>query len=222
MENFNWGDSPEEFNKLIHKEIFEDKMYEKVFKVKEGDVVFDIGASTGAFAYSILGANPKHVFCFEPSYKEFMTLVLNTRQASVTCVNKAISGIVGEFKSEYIFDNDQDKIYSTTFMQVIKDYNINKIDFLKMDCEGGEYDICNAENLLWIKQNVSQIIGEWHLSTPELKNNFRIFRENYLTASNYKIYSLDNFDITMGVWSDEFIDYYTEVIIHIDNKKAGG
>ena len=43
MENFNWGGSPEEFNKLIHKEIFEDKMYEKVFKVKEGDVVFDIG-----------------------------------------------------------------------------------------------------------------------------------------------------------------------------------
>ena len=91
-----------------------------------------------------------------------------------------------------------------------------------MDCEGGEYDVCNAENLLWIKQNVSKISGEWHLSTPELKNNFRIFRENYLTASNYKIYSLDNFDITMGVWSDEFIDYYTEVIVHIDNKKAGG
>ena len=61
MENFNWGGSPEEFNKLIHKEIFEDKLYEKFFTVEEGDIVMDFGSSVGPFTYSILDNKPKHV-----------------------------------------------------------------------------------------------------------------------------------------------------------------
>ncbi|MEI8134194.1 MAG: FkbM family methyltransferase [bacterium] len=216
---FNWNNTPEDFRETINREVFQDKIYEKCFQVEEGDVVFDIGASIGVFTYAILDKKPRHVFCFEPSYTEFKTLILNTRQAPVTCINKAISSKIGVFDSEFVFENDQEKVYSTTFAQVVKDYNIQTIDFLKMDCEGGEYDIFVPENIEWIKANIKKIAGEWHLLSQELKIKFRNFRDSILpNFNNYKIYSLDGVDITIGLWSDEFINFYTEFIIHIDNR----
>lgn len=215
MQNFNWGTSPQSFIDAVNKEIFIDKIYEKVFSVEEGDIVFDIGSSIGIFPYSILDKKPKHIFCFEPSFSEFKTLVLNTRHAPVTCINKAIAGHVGVFDSEFVFDNDQDKIYCTTFEQIIQDYNLQRIDFIKIDCEGGEYDIFCDDNMDWIFKNVKKVAGEWHLSNPILKDKFRLFRNYLKDFKNYKIFSVDGIDITQGVWSEEFINYYTEVIIHI-------
>ena len=80
LKNFDWGwmdeptdivhihlDGSEEHMGQYHKngiihEIFEQKCYEKLFEVEEGDVVLDIGASVGPFTYSILHKNPKQVF----------------------------------------------------------------------------------------------------------------------------------------------------------------
>ena len=202
----------EGFKEIVEKEIFIDKVYERYFEVEEGDVVFDVGASLGPFTYSILDKNPSQVFAFEPSFEEFKTLVLNTR--------KGISNHVGQFEFEYVFDvGDNEIFYSTTFQKVIKDYNIQTIDFLKSDCEGGEYDIFNTENLLWIKQNVRKIVGEWHLKTPELKEKFRIFRDTYLRLfPNFKVRSYNGYDIEDRLWTDEFINTFTEIMIYIDNR----
>lgn len=221
MENFIWY--PEcypGFRETVEKEIFQDRIYEKYFEVEQGDVVFDIGASLGPFTYSILNKKPSHVFAIEPSFEEFKTLVLNTRHGNVTQINKGISNVIGEFEFEFVFDKDSgNKMYSTTFMKMIQDYNIQKIDFLKTDCEGGEYDIFNIENLFWIKQNVKKISGEWHLGTPEEKQKFIEFRDIYLKIfKNHRVNSFDGVDITWNLWSNEFIEYYTEVIIYIDNR----
>ncbi len=104
-------------------------------------------------------------------------------------------------------------------MKAIEDYNIQKIDFLKSDCEGGEYDIFSTENLFWIKQNVRKIVGEWHMRTPELKQKFREFRDVYLRVfPNFKVRSYNGFNIEEKLWTDEFIDVFTEIIIYIDNR----
>jgi FkbM family methyltransferase len=191
------------------------------FKLAEkGDVVFDIGSSLGPFTFSILDKNPSQVFAFEPSYEEFKTLVLNTRHGNVTHINKGISNVIGEFNFIDVFDlSGNHKLYSTTFKKVIDDYNISKIDFLKTDCESGEYDIFTLENLFWIKNNVKKISGEWHLGTPELKEKFRIFRDVYLRVfTNFKVFSFDGVDITWSIWNNDFIPYYNEVMIYIDNR----
>jgi FkbM family methyltransferase len=221
MENFIWEPSCYDgFKETIIKEIFEDRIYEKYFEVEQGDVVFDVGASLGPFTYSILHKNPSHVFTFEPSFEEFKTLVLNTRQGPVTHINKGVSNIIGEFEFEYVFNDDNgQKLYSTTFQKIISDYNIQKIDFLKSDCEGGEYDIFNIDNLFWIKKNVKKISGEWHLRTPELKQKFREFRDVYLRIfPKHEVHSFDGINIKWDLWSDHFIEYYDEVIIYIDNR----
>lgn len=220
LEDFIW--EPEcykGFKETVHKEIFVDRIYEKCFEVEEGDVVFDIGASLGPFTYSILHKKPSHVFAFEPSFEEYKTLVRNTNQGPVTQINKGISRVVGEMTFEHAFANNGEKMYSTTFKKAISDYNISKIDFLKTDCEGGEYDIFTIKNFFWIKDNVKKIVGEWHMLTPELKRKFRIFRDLYLRVlPNYKVFAVNGVDITWSLWSDQFIDYYTEVIIYIDNR----
>ena len=90
---------------------------------------------------------------------------------------------------------------------------------MKTDCEGGEYDIFNEENINYILSNVKKITGEWHLNTLENKNNFKNFRDNYLTKFNkYEVNSIDGFDIKWDLWNEHFIEYYSEVIIYIDNR----
>jgi len=220
MKDFIWGPSPyPRFKEIIEKEIFIDNIYTKFFNVEEGDIVFDIGASVGPFTYSILKNNPSHVFAFEPSFEMFKTLVLNTRQGPVTQINKGISSLEGEFKFEFAFnDDDGAKMYSTTFNRIIQDYNINKIDFLKTDCEGGEYDIFTPNNLIWIKQNVKKIVGEWHLRLPEHKKKFREFRDLYLRIfPNYEIMDVLGHPIKQDIWNEQFIEYYKEITIYINN-----
>lgn len=203
----------------IYKEIFIDKIYERYSQVQEGDIVLDIGASVGPFTYSILHKNPKHIFSVEPSNSEFVTLAKNVgNNSNVTLINKGITSTNGITESDVLFGGEN-QMEGITFKTFIKENNIDKIDFLKTDCEGGEYDIFNIENFSWLKDNLGIAVGEWHLSTPELKQKFRIFRDVFLRLfPNHQIHSLDGIDIKWDLWNEHFIEYYNEIIIYIDNK----
>jgi FkbM family methyltransferase len=238
LTNFNWGwmEEPslvyhimsngehkhmgEHHKDSIIKEIFIDKCYEKFFEVEEGDIVLDIGSSVGPFTYSILHKKPKHVFCFEPSEREFKTLVKNTLGFPVTHINKGISNVNSIVMNDHLFGGE-DQMESITFSKFVDLYNIDKIDFLKTDCEGGEFDIFNIENLDWIKNNVKKIVGEWHIKLQGHNNieKFRQFRDVYLTEfKNFQIYSIDNVDIKWDLWNEHFLEHYDQIIIHIDNR----
>jgi len=202
---------------IIH-EIFVNNCYEQFVEVKEGDIVLDIGASLGPFTYSILHKKPKHIFCFEPSEKEFTVLVKNLLGYPVTTINKGISSINSIVKSDMLFGGESE-METITFDKFIKLYGLSKIDFMKTDCEGGEYDIFNNENKEYILNNVKKISGEWHLSTPELKDKFRNFRDNYLSQfKSFTVHSIDGINIEWDLWNEHFIEYYNEVIINIDNR----
>ena len=222
LNGFDWGTSNSWFIETISKEIFEEKIYEKFFEVENGDIVIDVGASIGPFTYSILNKNPKHVICVEPSFEEFPVLIQNTRQGNVSYLNKAINNFTGEFISSNLFGFENgisSKAYGITFKDFINLYNLEKIDFLKTDSEAGEYDIFNLENLEWIKNNVKKIVGEWHLGNSERKQKFRQFRDLYLKEfSNYEVYSVNGVNIKWDLWNEHFIEFYSEIVIYIDNR----
>ena len=231
MEGFNWGWMSEndiegqKHKNLITQEI-KDKIYEKYFEVEKGDIVLDCGASIGPFSYSIIDKKPKRIIGVEPSQVEIPTLVSNLKHSNFTLVPYAISNEDEEKELLYIFqpttqntDHLKTLVKTLKFSSLLKQYNIKKIDFLKTDCEGGEYDIFNNENIWWIKNNVKKIAGEWHLKTPELQSKFRVFRDTYLRLfPNFRVHSLDGVDIKWDLWNDHFIEYYTEVYIYIDNR----
>ena len=227
---FNWGKAAENqwFKNIVEKEIFEQNVYEKFFTVEEKDIVFDVGASVGPFTYTLKDKNPQKIYCFEPHKELFQTLKENVESDNTVLINKAIGSVDGTQKLAGLFneqfietcesENIQD-VETITFKSFIEQNNISKIDFLKTDCEGGEYDIFNDENLAWIKKNVKKIVGEWHLSTPELQDKFRHFRDTYLRDfPNHEVYSFDEVDIKWSLWDDWFIEHYQAITIYIDNR----
>jgi len=220
---FDWGwmDTDRElaeFHKgAITEEIFNNNIYEKFFEVEKGDVVLDVGASIGPFTYSILHKKPKHVFCVEPSESEFTTLIKNTIGHPVTHINKGLSDTNGIVECDQLFGGES-HMESITFDKLVNLYGLQKIDFLKTDCEGGEYEIFKQENIPFIKQNIKKIAGEWHLRSQKDKVRFRYFRDNILPQfENYEVYSVDGVDIKWDLWNEHFIEYYFEVILYIKN-----
>lgn len=222
IEKFDWGESNDWYKEYIGNEIFEQRSYEKFFSVEENDIVVDVGASIGIFTYSILDKNPSHVFCLEPSPKQFITLNKNTINGFVTCINKGVSDVDGikVLGEVYGYDNQPLEVHTLKFNTFIEKYNIKQIDFLKTDCEGGEYDIFNVDNLIWIKQNVKKIVGEWHLETPIQKQQFREFRDVFLRLfKNYEIWDVaGTTDIKWNLWNENFIEYYNQILVYIDNR----
>lgn len=218
MKGFDWGIENDYGKPLMKDEIFVERCYEKFFEVEEGDVVLDVGASVGPFTRSILYKNPSKVYCFEPSKTELGTLKKNTLNDNVIVINKGIGSITGSVEVGRGILLDRDNIMDTiTFKDFINDYNIDKIDFIKTDCEGGEYDIFNEENIQWIKDNVRKISGEWHLK--DNIDRFKYFRDMILPRfENFEVYSIDGVNIKWDLYNDHFTEYYNEVFIYIDNR----
>lgn len=218
--DFDWGTSNEWYKDSIIKEFSERNIYCKIFDVEENDIVVDFGASNGPFPYTIKNKSPKHVYCFEPSSEEIITLKNNLKGLNYTIIPKGISNIDGYDNFEvYGSINEVQRVESMRFKTFIKEYDISHIDFLKTDCEGGEYEIFNRENIWWIKENVRKISGEWHLETPRQKEQFREFRDIYLKLfPNHDLFSVDGHGIKWDLWNEHFIQYYNQVIIHIDNR----
>lgn len=230
LSGFDWGEINEHewFRNYVKEEIFNRDIYQQHFKVDEGDIVLDIGASVGPFTYSILNKKPKHIYCFEPKPTLFETMQSNLAQANnVTLINKGICRVDGDNIFKGIFHSDvmetwgrETKADGITFDTFLKDHKVSKIDFLKIDCEGGEYDIFTPDRLGWVKKNVRKIAGEFHLNNDFLKAQFRQFRNTYLKEfDDIHVYAMDGTDIKWDLWNDHFIDYYTEVMIYIDNTK---
>lgn len=223
IENFNWGNSSQWYREATEREIFNDRIYEKVFSVEEGDIVFDAGASIGIFGYSILDKKPSIIYCVEPSIDEIETCKMNIPNNIGVFLNHGISNVDGETVLNDVYEFGDNRVVGLfkvkKFKTIVDQFNIEKIDFLKTDCEGAEYDIFNIENLIWLKQNVRKIVGEWHLHRPEEKQKFREFRDVFLRVfPNHEVYSCDNVNIKWDLWNEHFLDYYNQVIIHIDNR----
>jgi FkbM family methyltransferase len=225
---FDWGaiNKNEWFKNTLKYEIFQENSYQKFFEVEKDDVVVDVGASVGPFTYAIMPKKPKRVFCIEPSKELFPTLIKNTKNTSAICINKGITDKNGKIVFKGLFNTDSAEMWSSkeeaesmTFDKFIKDYNISKIDFLKLDCEGGEYDILNEKNSQWIINNVKKIAGEFHIHNDELKEKFSKFRETYLKKfTNYQVFAMDGTDIKWDLFNDHFLLYYAQFMIYIDNR----
>ena len=217
LDQFDWGNTNQEYIQLFTNENLILNTYEQHCPVKSGDIVFDIGANCGSFAYSILDKNPKHIYCVEPSNTLIHSLRNNVGDGPVTLINKAIGDENCENKTiaengVFIYQNDGD-VYSTiTLKQLIKENNISKIDFLKFDCEGGEYSIFTKENYNFIKNHVVHFSGEWHINDHENSiERFIEFRNLYL--QDYKelyVYDRTGKEITQDIFNDEYLHHFRE------------
>jgi len=213
---FDWGKKSEWYVSQATQEIFEYNIYERLFEVEEGDVVVDLGASLGPFTYSILPKNPKQCFVVEPLSYHIDILNKNVGRENVKIIQGAISD---KKKLEITWDNITETSPTFTFKEFLDDNNINKIDFLKCDCEGGEYDVFSKSNIEFLK-TIPKIVVEFHLRNDENFHQckFRWFRDNILNMfENFEVYSIDGVNIKWDLYNEHFIEYYNEVIFYFKN-----
>jgi len=147
------------------------------FKIKEKDIVIDIGAHVGYFSiHSSINAKNGKIFAFEPYDKSFEILMKNLNINKIKNVipeNLGVSKHTGTstlyLKKDFAIGNSVYKnsnldlkidIKTISVQDIIKKNDIQKIDILKLDCEGAEYEILlnlDQETLLKIKKIVSEM-----------------------------------------------------------------
>jgi FkbM family methyltransferase len=214
---FDWGNTNPEYAEMFSRENFIERTYEKHCCVKAGDIVIDAGANCGSFTHSILGKNPKQVYCVEPSNTLIHSLKKNVGHGPVTFINKAISdfesdSVVIADKGVYIYENDGNEYPTTTFKNIIEENNITRVDFLKIDCEGGEYSIFTKENYDFIIKNVGHCAGEWHINDhKDAIERFIEFRDLYLTKCNLlHVYERSGKEVTEHIFDDTYLYGFRE------------
>lgn len=156
-------------------EIFVTKIYDKFISVEEKDVVVDIGGNVGLFSYYAICKGASKVYCFEPSPKTCNIIKSNFKFDNLIIEEAAVSLQDGHVD---FFDCESDSINSSMYQiqenskkitcksinlnTYIIQNNIDKIDYLKIDCEGAEYEIIENLNEHYLTNNISKICLEYH------------------------------------------------------------
>ena len=217
-EEFSWEFNEPYLSKIINQEIFTDNIYQKYSKVQEGDIVVDIGANVGAFSYLALKKNIKHLYSIEPSRLLLPTLIKNIGESNkVDIVNYRIGNyeedkvVLQKDDGINIYDNANSTFDTITFTNFIEKYKIKKIDFLKCDCEGGEYSVFTEGNFNWIYNNVKKIAGEFHLwGIPDALENFYKFKNKYLIdGGTYFVEDREGNNVTSKISDNQWLEDFS-------------
>jgi len=203
----------------MRKEFFQRMDYEWWVKVEPGDVVVDVGACVGFFTCAALDKGASRVYAIEPN-EELLQLVMknsfgyikNQPICPVIPIHAAMGNDIKHVKHVYDDGNDFPMI---AFRDFLHQQNLLHIDFMKVDCEGGEYSFLNGENSAWIFDNVDRMAIEIHLrATQTGKQDFIEFRDNFLKPffdANRVRFMHSNLKDT--IWQDSYIleENYNEV-----------
>lgn len=167
---------------------------------KQNDIVVDIGAQIGTFTvYAAQRAHGGKVFAYEPLPENFEFLNQNIKLnhlKNVISFQLAVSSTSGggylfiqkhNSGGHSVYNSGNDKkisIEKITLGEIFTQNKIEKIDFLKIDTEGSEYDILlNASKDILSK--IGKIIIEYHDYYNHGHNYHDI--ETYLKASGFKV-----------------------------------
>jgi FkbM family methyltransferase len=177
------------------------------YRVNPGDVVVDIGANIGTFSVYAAGlCGASRVLSFEPFPDSFRMLTRNVEQNQlnmVTCVNQAVAGGCGlrslrlnsmdSGSHSLILDSlgNRVQVECCTLEDIFQRFSLTKIDYLKMDCEGAEYEI--LENATSRIRQIGRISMETHSisdrKTEDLERLLRTHRFDVRVFDRDRLYA---------------------------------
>lgn len=200
----------DEVDESIVNEVFKFKEYRGVADIiKETDgVILDVGAHAGYFSLWTVAQNDKaKIFALEPVKDNFDLLKKNIAENKFKNIKPqevALSketGKINIFLSEDSHNHsllpiseNSVKVKSVSFEDFIKKNKIKKISLMKMDIEGGEYEIFE-NSISEISAKVENIFLEYHQTESRNSKVIEIIlRENGFSVEVFP----SHFDKTMG------------------------
>jgi FkbM family methyltransferase len=158
-------------------EFFVEKIYDKYLKGKTFDTVVDVGANIGVWTEYIRHvANVGKVYMVEPNHEALQVLKNCFVDDSTTIVEKAMSDLDGQL--EFYVDSSNSlissianydqfqsvsyKVDSISMHSFMKQYNLTKIDLLKVDIESGEYPLFDSLSIEDLNK-IDNILMEFHV-----------------------------------------------------------
>lgn len=172
-----------DFMALANVWLLEDYKIKK-FEINSDDVIIDIGAHIGIFTiYASQFCNNGKIYSFEPVRENYDLLLNNIKlnhSEQVKPFNLAVSNTNDDVVAIYINDDkaahsifpsseSSINVKSITLQNIFEENNINHCNFLKLDCEGAEYEIlCNLPAKYF--KEIDKIVMECHFvdKKPEL------------------------------------------------------
>ena len=167
--------------------VLEDYQMLSSFKIKPGDIVFDIGAHIGSF--SVYAANKgAKVYAFEPNKENYQRLLeniqMNGYQNMIKVYNHGIYNkegevgfsIHGQNSGGHSVDGGPEIIRVRRIEDIIAEENIEMINLIKIDVEGSEYEIFPGINQTTYEK-IDKIVGEYHLSYDKPEWSFKHIKE---------------------------------------------
>lgn len=160
-------------------EIFFDKCYVQGLSLPDRPTVVDIGGYIGDFAvYAAECLNARKVIVCEPSPSNWALLRENVAnnhcEDRVEAVNKAVTGGGDIMMDVDVPDRAQarvsaygssngkkQRISGITLAGLVEEYELQTVDLLKIDCEGGEYAIL-ASTPAEVFDRILNIVFEYH------------------------------------------------------------
>jgi len=156
------------------------------FEIKEGDIVVDIGANRGVFTALAAYKKAGLILAYEPdpdNYTSLSNLVSLNGFLMVKLHNIAVAGTEG-YRPLYLSNENtrhtivgrdvvtnqelEESIEVKTILldDIVK--NVNKVDLLKIDCEGAEYEILLSTGVS-ILEKVRRIVIEYHGDEQDIR-----------------------------------------------------
>lgn len=150
----------------VLKEVCLDRQYERVGEpIEDGWVIVDVGAGIGEFAVDVaLRCPASRVHAFEPSPSAYALLSENVRHNGVRNV-QTYPLAVGAYDGKARLDTSSPltvlhrladhggegggpglEVACRRLDTLFDELQIERCDFLKIDCEGGEYDLLEGVN----------------------------------------------------------------------------
>ena len=162
------------------EEIFHAKVYTPDgWGLGAGGVVVDIGANIGIFSLMAAERQRCRVFAFEPHPENIRFLRRNVsanRMANVTVCESAVSDLSG-WQRLYVNTNpaghslyaasavdgglDDVRVPTTTLPEIMDTNHLDRVDFLKIDCEGSEGAILLSTPADYLKR-IGRLAIEFH------------------------------------------------------------
>lgn len=156
----------------------------RVYRVEASDrIILDIGANVGLFTlYAARQAPAARVFAVEPFPATFERLLEMVREHQlterITCLNYALTAMGGiRLMDNQPLPSQQRalvaagrrvsgiEVQSTTLCELLREQALNHVDLLKMDIEGGEYEVLLSTSPDVLRM-IRRIAVEYHGDSP--------------------------------------------------------